>query len=89
MVLTLQKIYQDTNKCRKSRKQNKYQNKRQIPYGDNRRPSNCITEEYLQSDKHVEISKKKKGYYKLIEIMQSSLHLGKNTHCWGQLLKVN
>ena len=60
MVLTLQKIYQDTNKCRKSRKQNKYQNKRQIPYGDNRRPSNCITEEYLQSDKHVEISKKKK-----------------------------
>ena len=57
MVLTLQKIYQDTNKCRKSRKQNKYQNKSQN--GDNRRPSNCITEEYLQNDKHVEISKKR------------------------------
>ena len=59
MVLTLQKIYQDTNKCRKSRKQNTYQNKSQIPNGDNRWPSNCITEEYLQNDKHVEISKKR------------------------------
>ena len=59
MVLTLRKIYQDTNKHRKSRKQiNIYQNKSKIQNRENRRSNNCINEKYLQNGKHVEKRKK-------------------------------
>ena len=58
MVLTLRKIYQDTNNHWESRKQNKYQNKSKIPNCKNRRPNNCITEKYLENDKYREKRKK-------------------------------
>ena len=49
-------MYEHKNKYRKSRKQNKYiyQNKSKITNRENKRPNNCITEKYLQNDKHIE-----------------------------------
>ena len=59
MVLTLRKIYQDTNSHRKSRKQNKSISKqKQNSKLKNRRPNNCISKKYLENDKYRENRKK-------------------------------
>ena len=45
--------YQERNKHKKAEnKINVHQNKSKIPNREKRRPNNCITEKYLQNDKH-------------------------------------
>ena len=51
-----------------------FQNKSKIPHCENRRPTNCITEKYLQNNKNREKRKK---------ILLTLLHLKKNAHYWG------
>ena len=63
---------------------NIYLNKSKIPNRENRKPNNCITEKYLQNDKHIDKRKKI-----LLVIMLTLLHLGKNAHCWAQSLQEN
>ena len=59
MVLTFRKIIETQTSTEKvGNKINISQNKSRIPNGNNRRPNNCITEKYLQNDKHVEKRKK-------------------------------
>ena len=53
---------------------NVFQNKSKIPHCENRRPTNCITEKYLQNNKNREKRK---------EILLTLLHLKKNAHYWG------
>ena len=82
MVLTLRKIYKDTNKHRKRRKQNNiYQNKSKIL-----KKTEKTEDQIIVSLKNIY---KMVNMYQLIEIMLSSLHSGKNIYCWGQSLKEN
>ena len=64
---------------------NMHQNKSKIPNRENRRPNNCITEKYLQNDKHIEKRNQVSGNRNYADITAFE----KKTNCWGQSLKEN
>ena len=82
MVLILRKINTQTSLEKVGNKINIYQNKSKIPNRNNRRPNHCITEKYLQNDKHIEKRKK------IVPVNRNYAFITtfgeKNTHCWGQ-----
>ena len=67
----MENINAETSTEKAGIKINIFQNKSKIPHSENRRPTNCITEKYLQNDKNREKRKK---------ILLTLLHLGKNAH---------
>ena len=64
---------------------NMHQNKRKIPNRENRRPNNCVTEKYLQNDKHIDRRNQVSGNRNHADITAFE----KKTNRWGQSLKEN